>query len=59
MTEQANKLELHYYFRDNSHSMNAFVRNQCEKELLAIYKEAITLFNIDIEIESEAFNEGV
>lgn len=58
MAEQANKLELHYYFRDNSHSMNAFVRNQCERELLSIYKEVISLFDIDAEVESEAFDEG-
>ena len=30
----ANKLELHYYFddSDDSHTMNAFVRNRCEFE---------------------------
>lgn len=58
MAEQANKLELHYYFRDNSHSMDAFIRNQCEKELLYIYKEVLSLFDIDAEVESEAFDEG-
>ncbi|WP_147368081.1 hypothetical protein [Fibrisoma montanum] len=38
--------------------MNAFIRNQCEKELLSISKEIILIFDIDVEIESEAFDEG-
>jgi len=32
----ASKLELHYYFSDESHSMNAIARNKCEHELLCL-----------------------
>ena len=35
----AEKLELHYFFEDESHFMNAFIRNKCEADLLAIAKE--------------------
>jgi hypothetical protein len=62
MQEQtlANKLELHYYFdvSDNSHTMNAFVRNRCEFELLQIYTELQKELELDVKIETEAFEEG-
>lgn len=58
MIKQANKIELHYFFRDETHTMNAFVRNDCEKELLTIFKEVIQSLHIEIDIESEAFKEG-
>lgn len=53
------KLQLHYFFADKSvHSMNAFVRNDNEKELLQIFKEVLSSFDLEIEIESEALAEG-
>lgn len=62
MTEKtiANKLELHYYFddSDDSHTMNAFVRNRCEYELLQIYSELQNELEIDVRVETEAFEEG-
>ena len=58
MIKQANKIELHYFFRDETHTMNAFVRNECEKELLTIIKEVILSLDIEVDIESEAFKEG-
>jgi len=58
MINRANKIELHYFFRDDSHTMNAFVRNDCEKELLAIFKEIITSLDIKVDIESEALTKG-
>lgn len=56
----ANKLELHYYFDDSvdSHSMNAFVRNRCEFELLQIYTELQKELELDVKVETEAFEEG-
>ncbi|MCB0479192.1 MAG: hypothetical protein KDC84_13570 [Crocinitomicaceae bacterium] len=38
--------------------MNAFIRNDNEKELLLIFKEVLSSFDIDVEIESEALAEG-
>ena len=62
MQEQtlANKLELHYYFddSDDSHTMNAFVRNRCEFELLQIYTELQKELELDVKVETEAFEEG-
>lgn len=58
MIKQANKIELHYFLRDETHTMNAFIRNECEKELLTIFKEVVLSLDIDIDIESEAFKEG-
>ena len=58
MIRQANKIELHYFLRDETHTMNAFIRNECEKELLTIFKEVILSLDIEIDVESEAFKEG-
>ena len=34
-----NTIELHYWFNDDSHTMNAIVFNKCEYEFLGIVKE--------------------
>ena len=52
------KLELHYFLRDKSHSMDAFVKNKCDTELLAIANELISELNLDISIETEALKIG-
>lgn len=53
-----NKIELHYWLKDNSHIMNAFVLNKCEWELLHLLKEVATIENVDLKIEAEAISEG-
>ncbi len=53
-----NKLELHYYFNDDTHTMDAVVRNKCEHELLQIVGEISKDLGIHIKIETEAFDEG-
>jgi len=52
------KLELHYFLEGKSHSMNALLRNECEKELLKVFNEVVSTLEIDILIESEAYAEG-
>ncbi|MDD3576632.1 MAG: hypothetical protein PHT38_07080 [Halothiobacillus sp.] len=52
------KFELHYYFGDDTHTMNALVRNECERELLALFKECSYILGIECSIESEAAQEG-
>jgi hypothetical protein len=52
------KFQVHYYFDDESHSMNAFVRNRAEKDLLEALKRILELTDTASEIETEAFNEG-
>ncbi|QJP35424.1 hypothetical protein F0365_13955 [Nonlabens sp. Ci31] len=54
----SNTLEIHYYFDDKSHSMNANVQNRCEYEVLGIIKEVSRLFAVDITIETEPIANG-
>lgn len=54
----ANKLELHYYFGDESHEIDALVRNKCEAELLGIILEAAALLEIDATLIKDAYREG-
>jgi hypothetical protein len=56
--KQADKFEVHYYFRDESHSMDAVVRNKCEAEILAILLETADILKISIDINAEVFKEG-
>ena len=52
------KFELHYYLKDNSHSMNAFVRNKAEKDFLEAVKRIGDLLDSELKIETEAYQEG-
>jgi len=58
LIEQSNKLQLHYFFRDNSHSIDAVTRNECEKELLNIFNEISTSLGFTVRIEAEPSQEG-
>lgn len=53
-----NKLELHYYFDNESHDIDAIVRNKCEAELLAIIYEISSILEIDANLVAEATKEG-
>ena len=52
------KFCLHYFFSDNSHSLNALTRNECEKEILLIFNEVASLLDLEIVLETEAYQEG-
>lgn len=54
----ASKLELHYYFNDTSHSMDAYIHNKCEAEILALFREVATTLGFEIKLDSEALKEG-
>ncbi|MCB6184216.1 hypothetical protein LIN78_11730 [Leeia sp. TBRC 13508] len=49
---QADRFQIHYYLANESHSMDAFIRNKCETELLAIFQEVCTILGTSIRIES-------
>lgn len=51
-------MELHYFLANGSHSMDALVRNSTEKELLSIIERIAIELEINIELESFAFEEG-
>lgn len=48
------KFSLHYFLDDNSHSMDARIRNQCEAHFLTLAYEAIEILGFDLPIEAEA-----
>lgn len=52
------KLQIHYYFNDESHAMNAFVRNQAEKHMLEAIKRIGELCESELLLETEARREG-
>ena len=54
----ANKFQMHYYFGDDSHTMDALVRNRCEAEVIAILTEIAKTLDESILIECEAHREG-
>jgi hypothetical protein len=54
----ANTLELHYLFNDETHTMDAIIQNKCEYELLGIIKEIAATFDAQIVIETEPLAEG-
>lgn len=56
--EKSNRLQLHYFFYDDSHGFDAIVRNECEKELLQVYKEIANTLNLKLLIEAEAPKDG-
>lgn len=55
-----NKLELHYLFsdEDKTHTMDAIVRNRCEHELLQIVSTIAKELNVQIKVETEAYDKG-
>ncbi len=52
------RIELHYFLDGGSHSMNALVRNNIEKELIQLIERIAEELEIDFELESFAFEEG-
>ncbi len=52
------KFELHYFFNDDSHSIDAVVRHKCETEILALIGEIAQYLKVDLEIEVEPYGEG-
>lgn len=57
-TQDLQKFQIHYYFDDKSHSMNALVRNRAEKELLDAIQRISDITEQDFQIETQAYSEG-
>jgi hypothetical protein len=55
---ESNTIELHYWFNDGSHTMNAIVFNKCEYEFLGIIKEIAQKLKIDLDVDTEPLQEG-
>jgi len=58
MSSTANLFELHYYFNNDSHLIDASLRNKCEGEVLAILYEAASILAIDASLYSSIPSEG-
>ncbi len=58
LNEQVMKFELHYFFGDGSHRMDAIVRHRCEGELLKIIEEISNTLHIPFTPQTEAYAEG-
>lgn len=60
MNRNINYLETHYFLTDNSHSIDAFVFNQCQSDLLDIFNEVKKEIGIasPVKIEVTALEEG-
>lgn len=56
--QEESDLTVHYYLNDNSHSMDAFVRNSIEKDLLDTVKEIGNILGVEIRLESKAYKFG-
>lgn len=55
---ETDKFQIHYYLANESHSMDAFVRNKCEAELLAVFQEVCAALGTSVRIETLPFAEG-
>lgn len=51
-------IEIHFYTEDGSHTMDAEVLNKCIYEYLGVIKEITSKFQVQVEIEAEALEEG-
>jgi hypothetical protein len=51
-------IELHYWLNDKSHTMDAFIHNECETEFLGILKEIANTFGVQISVETEPLANG-
>jgi hypothetical protein len=56
--DKANDFEIHYYLSDQSHSIDAFIKNKCEAEFLAVAKEICQALEVPIAWEARALEEG-
>lgn len=59
ITENNNKIEFHYIFNDDTiHSIDAFTRNNCEKEFLNLIKTISSELGINLTVTTESKKEG-
>ncbi|MFP4681795.1 MAG: hypothetical protein ACLFQB_15095, partial [Chitinispirillaceae bacterium] len=54
----ANIIELHYWFDDETHTIDALVQNRCESELLALFREIASPLNAPMSIETFPLAKG-
>lgn len=56
--ENSDSLQFHYFFKDESHSIDSLLRNECEKEILYIFKEISETLGLQLSLETLPTEEG-
>lgn len=56
--EKSDRLEFHYFFKNESHTIDSILRNECEKEILYIYKEIASTLGLQLNLETLPSEEG-
>lgn len=54
----ADRFQIHYHLDNNSHAIDAFVKNKCEAELLAVFQEICVILGTSIKLENIPSEEG-
>lgn len=54
----SSKIQLHYWLKDELHTMDALTQNKCELEFIRLLTEFGKVFEIEYSIESEALAQG-
>ncbi len=55
---EAKTLQLHYWLKDESHSMDAFVHNKCDTEFLGVISEIASIIGVEVSIETQPLEDG-
>ena len=58
MAETVDLFQIHYYLKNEQHSMNAEILNKAQAEVIKISKEITNLLGFDLDLEMEALDEG-
>jgi len=58
MDNTAGYIELHFYTKDGSHTMDAEAFNRCVYEYLGIIQEITSKYHVQVKVEAEAIEEG-
>ncbi|MCE7058119.1 hypothetical protein LZF95_25780 [Algoriphagus sp. AGSA1] len=56
--ERSDRLEFHYFFKDESHTIDSILRNECEKEMLFIFNEISETLRLDLRLETSPPEDG-
>lgn len=54
----SDKLEIHYWFKDSSHTIDALTLNKSQYEIIALLQEIAKEFDEEISVEIEPYAEG-
>jgi len=56
--EKSDSIEFHYLFKDESHTIDSILRNECEKEILLIFNEISNTLGLELKLVTLPTEEG-